>query len=263
MADMFDNELGTWSWTMRPSSWPHTRRSGAAASATEWWLGSDADSPRRMPHDQFVDHLTTIMMGVIVGTAEALGIALDPDQPIHDACRTTPLPASASTALMTASGDGCRRATAGVAHMTICRVDHTEPRQRQAAATCHTRAVIIGTGFAGLGMAIALQRQGVDFVILEKADDIGGTWRDNSYPGCACDMPSHLYSFSFEPKPTWNKLFSPQPEILDYLKGVTEKYGLRRYIRVQLEGQPGALGRQRVPLARVHRCRATSTSPSS
>jgi cation diffusion facilitator CzcD-associated flavoprotein CzcO len=95
----------------------------------------------------------------------------------------------------------------------------------------HTRAVIIGTGFAGLGMAIALQRQGVDFVILEKADEIGGTWRDNSYPGCACDVPSHLYSFSFEPKATWSKLFSPQPEILDYLKGVTEKYGLRRYIR--------------------------------
>src|SRR5258707_5618771 len=95
----------------------------------------------------------------------------------------------------------------------------------------HTRALIIGTGFSGLGMAIALQRQGVDFLILEKADDVGGTWRDNSYPGCACDVPSHLYSFSFEPKATWSKLFSPQPEILDYLRGVTEKYGLRRYIR--------------------------------
>ncbi|MGH3847012.1 MAG: flavin-containing monooxygenase [Pseudonocardiaceae bacterium] len=95
----------------------------------------------------------------------------------------------------------------------------------------HTRAVIIGTGFSGLGMAIALQRQGVDFLILEKADEIGGTWRDNTYPGCACDVPSHLYSFSFEPKATWSRLFSPQPEILDYLKGVTDKYGLRRYIR--------------------------------
>ena len=68
----------------------------------------------------------------------------------------------------------------------------------------HTRALIIGTGFSGLGMGIALQRQGVDFVILEKADDVGGTWRDNSYPGCACDVPSHLYSFSFEPKATWS-----------------------------------------------------------
>ena len=95
----------------------------------------------------------------------------------------------------------------------------------------HTRALIIGTGFSGLGMAIELQRQGVEFVILEKAAEIGGTWRDNSYPDCACDVPSHLYSFSFEPKATWSKLFSPQPEILDYLKGVTEKYGLRRHIR--------------------------------
>ncbi len=95
----------------------------------------------------------------------------------------------------------------------------------------HTRALIIGTGFSGLGMGIALQGQGVDFLILEKAAEIGGTWRDNSYPGCACDVPSHLYSFSFEPKATWSKLFSPQPEILDYLKGVTDKYGLRRYIR--------------------------------
>jgi cation diffusion facilitator CzcD-associated flavoprotein CzcO len=105
----------------------------------------------------------------------------------------------------------------------------TEPAAQ--APPVHTRALIIGTGFSGLGMAIALQRQGVDFVILEKADEIGGTWRDNSYPGCACDVPSHLYSFSFEPKATWSRLFSPQPEILDYLKGVTDKYGLRRYIR--------------------------------
>ena len=79
-------------------------------------------------------------------------------------------------------------------------------------------------------MAIALQKQGVDFVILEKADDVGGTWRDNSYPGCACDIPSHLYSYSFEPKPDWKNPFSYQPEIWDYLKGITEKYGLRRYI---------------------------------
>jgi cation diffusion facilitator CzcD-associated flavoprotein CzcO len=95
----------------------------------------------------------------------------------------------------------------------------------------HTRALIIGTGFSGLGMGIELQRRGVDFLILENADEIGGTWRDNTYPGCACDVPSHLYSFSFEPKATWSKLFSPQPEILHYLKGVADKYGLRRNIR--------------------------------
>jgi cation diffusion facilitator CzcD-associated flavoprotein CzcO len=95
----------------------------------------------------------------------------------------------------------------------------------------HTRALIIGTGFSGLGMGIALQKHGVEFLILEKADEVGGTWRDNTYPGCACDIPSHLYSFSFEPKPDWKHLFSYWDEIHDYLKGVADKYGLRRCIR--------------------------------
>lgn len=98
-------------------------------------------------------------------------------------------------------------------------------------APVHTRALVIGTGFSGLGMGIELQRRGVDFLILEKADGIGGTWRDNTYPGCACDIPAHLYSFSFEPKADWSHMWSFQPEILAYLEGVTDKYGLRRYIR--------------------------------
>ncbi|MCV7286512.1 NAD(P)/FAD-dependent oxidoreductase [Mycolicibacterium wolinskyi] len=103
----------------------------------------------------------------------------------------------------------------------------------QAAASqqpVQTRALIIGSGFSGLGMAIELQQRGVDFLILEKADEIGGTWRDNTYPGCACDIPSHMYSFSFEPKADWSYMWSFQPEIQDYLLGVTAKYGLRRYI---------------------------------
>ncbi|BBZ34468.1 flavin-containing monooxygenase [Mycolicibacterium confluentis] len=100
-----------------------------------------------------------------------------------------------------------------------------------AAQPVHTRALVIGSGFSGLGMGIALQKQGVDFLILEKADEIGGTWRDNTYPGCACDIPSHMYSFSFEPKPDWSHMWSFQPEIQDYLLGVTAKYGLRPHIR--------------------------------
>jgi cation diffusion facilitator CzcD-associated flavoprotein CzcO len=103
--------------------------------------------------------------------------------------------------------------------------------EQKSAEPVHTRALIIGTGFSGLGMGIALQQRGVEFLILEKADDIGGTWRDNTYPGAACDVPSHLYSYSFEPKPGWRHVFSYQPEIQDYLQGVTAKYGLRRYIR--------------------------------
>ena len=77
--------------------------------------------------------------------------------------------------------------------------------------TQHRRIAIVGTGFSGLGMAIRLKQEGEhDFVLLERAGDIGGTWRDNTYPGCRCDVPSHLYSFSFAPNPNWSSTFSPQ-----------------------------------------------------
>jgi cation diffusion facilitator CzcD-associated flavoprotein CzcO len=96
----------------------------------------------------------------------------------------------------------------------------------------HFRVAIAGTGFAGIGMAIRLQQEGVhDFVLLERAGDFGGTWRDNSYPGCRCDVPSHLYSFSFEPNPDWSESFSRQPEIEAYLVRTAEKHGLRAKTR--------------------------------
>ncbi|RZQ60282.1 flavin-containing monooxygenase [Amycolatopsis suaedae] len=98
------------------------------------------------------------------------------------------------------------------------------------------KVVIIGTGFGGLGQAIQLERAGIrDYVILEKADEVGGTWRDNTYPGCACDIQSHMYSFSYEQNPNWSRSFSEQPEILEYLKGVADKYGLRERIRFGVE----------------------------
>jgi cation diffusion facilitator CzcD-associated flavoprotein CzcO len=94
------------------------------------------------------------------------------------------------------------------------------------------RVVIVGTGFSGLGMAIQLKKSGIDdFVVLEKAHDVGGTWRDNSYPGCACDIQSHMYSFSFEQNPNWTRSYPSQPEIWDYLRKVTDRYDLRRHIR--------------------------------
>jgi len=97
-------------------------------------------------------------------------------------------------------------------------------------------AVIIGAGFGGLGMAIALRRAGEDGVLLlEKGCDVGGVWRENTYPGAACDIPSHLYSFSFEPNPHWSRAYSPQPEILDYLRRCADKYGLRDVIRFGCE----------------------------
>jgi cation diffusion facilitator CzcD-associated flavoprotein CzcO len=91
---------------------------------------------------------------------------------------------------------------------------------------------IIGAGFAGLGAAIRLLgAERYSFVVFERADEVGGTWRENTYPGCACDIPSHLYSFSFAPNPNWSRKFSPQPEILAYLKNCVSQYGLQKYIR--------------------------------
>jgi cation diffusion facilitator CzcD-associated flavoprotein CzcO len=94
------------------------------------------------------------------------------------------------------------------------------------------RIAIIGAGFAGLGMAIRLKQEGIhDFVILERADDLGGTWRDNSYPGCACDVPSHLYSFSFAPNPKWSHIFARQGEILEYLRECATRFNVLHHIR--------------------------------
>ncbi|HEY3712213.1 MAG TPA: NAD(P)/FAD-dependent oxidoreductase [Amycolatopsis sp.] len=98
------------------------------------------------------------------------------------------------------------------------------------------KVVIVGTGFSGLGQAIQLEKAGIrDYVILEKADEVGGTWRDNSYPGCACDVQSHMYSFSYEQNPDWSRSFSPQPEIFEYLKGVADKHRLREKTRFGVE----------------------------
>src|SRR4051794_33922390 len=93
-------------------------------------------------------------------------------------------------------------------------------------------AVVIGSGFAGLGMAIKLKQSGRDdFVILEKDAELGGTWRDNTYPGCACDVPSPLYSFSFAQNPEWSRFFSPQEEIWEYLRTLVDDYDLARHLR--------------------------------
>jgi len=94
------------------------------------------------------------------------------------------------------------------------------------------RIAVIGSGFGGLGMGARLRQAGIEsFTIYEKAHRVGGTWRDNTYPGAACDVPSHLYSLSFAPKPDWSRKFSPQPEILDYLESLVDRFSLRPHIR--------------------------------
>lgn len=93
------------------------------------------------------------------------------------------------------------------------------------------RIIIIGSGFSGLGMAIRLKQEGIDdFIVLERGDEVGGTWRDNTYPGAACDVPSRLYSFSFALNPGWSRSFSPQPEILDYLRRCADSFDIRSHI---------------------------------
>jgi cation diffusion facilitator CzcD-associated flavoprotein CzcO len=94
------------------------------------------------------------------------------------------------------------------------------------------RIAIVGSGFAGIGMAIRLRQMGIgSFTLYEAADDIGGTWRDNAYPGAACDVPSHLYSFSFEPNPAWSRAYASQAEIFAYLQHCVRKYGLAPFVR--------------------------------
>ncbi|MFG2040388.1 flavin-containing monooxygenase [Dactylosporangium sp. NPDC048998] len=96
----------------------------------------------------------------------------------------------------------------------------------------HVKVAIIGTGFSGLGMAIKLRQQGSDdFLLFERADEVGGTWRDNTYPGCACDVMALLYSYSFAPRAEWKTTFAKRDEVLDYLRWCTDRYGIRPFIR--------------------------------
>jgi cation diffusion facilitator CzcD-associated flavoprotein CzcO len=93
-------------------------------------------------------------------------------------------------------------------------------------------AAVLGAGAGGIAMGVALKKAGISFTIFEKNDGVGGTWRDNTYPGAACDVPSHLYSFSFAPNPHWSRTYATQPEILAYLEDCAERFGLLPHIRL-------------------------------
>ncbi|HEX2102063.1 MAG TPA: NAD(P)/FAD-dependent oxidoreductase [Solirubrobacteraceae bacterium] len=111
--------------------------------------------------------------------------------------------------------------------MTATRTSTTSTAPR------HVRVGILGAGFAGLGMAIRLKQEGEDdFVVWERAADVGGTWWANSYPGCQCDIPSHLYSFSFAPNPEWRRTYAPQPEIQAYIRRVADDFRIRPHVRL-------------------------------
>jgi len=98
------------------------------------------------------------------------------------------------------------------------------------------RIAVIGSGFGGIGSAIRLAAAGFDDItVFEKAEDVGGVWRDNTYPGAACDVPSHLYSFSFAPKTDWSRRYARQSEILGYLREIADRYDVRRRVRFSTE----------------------------
>jgi cation diffusion facilitator CzcD-associated flavoprotein CzcO len=100
----------------------------------------------------------------------------------------------------------------------------------------HLRVAVVGTGFSGLGMAIRMKQAGMDdFLVFERADEVGGTWRDNSYPGCACDVMSLLYSFSFAQNPNWKTTFGKREELFDYLRDCADRFGVRPHIRFRHE----------------------------
>ncbi len=96
----------------------------------------------------------------------------------------------------------------------------------------HTEVAIVGAGFSGLGMGVRLKQDGVRFLILDGSDRVGGTWRDNTYPGVACDVPSHLYSFSFAPNPDWQHVYSAGHEIQRYLERCVDEFGLKPHLRL-------------------------------
>lgn len=103
-------------------------------------------------------------------------------------------------------------------------------------AAAHYQVAIIGAGFGGLAMAIRLLQRNIhNFVILEKSDEVGGTWRENQYPGAACDVQSHLYSLSFAPKTDWSKRYAEAPEIFQYIQDVVQQFNLREYCQFNSE----------------------------
>ncbi len=100
----------------------------------------------------------------------------------------------------------------------------------------HHRVVIIGAGISGIGMAVRLKREGIDdVVLLERNHAVGGTWFEHTYPGCACDVPTHLYSYSFARNPNWSRLFPRQDEILSYVRGVADDHGVIPHVRFGTE----------------------------
>ena len=115
-------------------------------------------------------------------------------------------------------------------------VDQQEASRNGGSASRHVPIAILGAGFGGLGMAIRLKQEGVDdFIVFERDTDVGGTWWANSYPGCQCDIPSHLYSYSFAPNPNWTRTYPLQEELGRYARDCATRFGVLDHIRLGCE----------------------------
>ena len=114
------------------------------------------------------------------------------------------------------------------------------------------RCSIIGAGFSGIGMAIKLEEAGIPYAILEKNQDVGGTWLENRYPGCGVDTPCHFFSYSFAPNPEWSSFFAKRDEILQYIVDCVERYGIRKSIRFGEEVIDARYDEDERRLARSH-----------
>ena len=107
----------------------------------------------------------------------------------------------------------------------------------------HHRVLIIGAGIAGVGLGVRLRQAGItDFRILERNRSVGGTWYEHTYPGCACDIPTHLYSYSFARNPNWSRLFPRQQEILEYVRRTADEYEVTPHIEFGCEMQARRVG---------------------
>jgi cation diffusion facilitator CzcD-associated flavoprotein CzcO len=145
-------------------------------------------------------------------------------------------PGAPAAPVSAASATGASAAPATGGRATDSRASDASLAHTADGGVTVTDVVVVGSGFSGICTAIRLKQSGrEDFVVLEKSDDLGGTWRDNTYPGCACDVPSHLYSFSFAQNPRWTRMFSPQREIWDYLRDCVQAYGLAPHCRFGAE----------------------------
>jgi cation diffusion facilitator CzcD-associated flavoprotein CzcO len=129
---------------------------------------------------------------------------------------------------------------------------HGDIAEHNGAPVEHHRIAIVGSGFAGLGAAIRLRQAGIeDFVVFERGEAVGGTWNFNTYPGCQCDIPSHLYSFSFAPNPNWSRTYSKQPEIFEYLRRCSREHGIDAHVRLRCEVTSASWDEQ-AQLWRIH-----------